>query len=135
MIECSFERYVRRARDYESAARILIYKEDRSNLRLAPCFHLIAHGIELILKSSLVAHGVDKEEIKKSYGHDLIKLWEHKSNECFRDMLFSLESEAKEAITRLDSMAPFYNQLVNLSGLHKKHQSLRYPDGSVAQIG
>lgn len=128
MIECSFERYVRRARDYESAARILIYKSKRSNLRLAPCLHLIAHGMELILKSSLVYNGIDQEEIRIKYGHDLIKLWDDKCNKHIRDALCVLESKAMRSVNASGDMAPFYDQLLNLSDLHKKTQSLRYPD-------
>lgn len=128
MIECSFERYVQRARDYESAARILICNTERDNLRIAPCLHLIAHGLELILKSSLVSNGVNQEEIRIKYGHDLVKLWNDECNKHIHDVISLLEDEAIRLINTSDRMTPFYQQLSNLSNLHKKTQSLRYPD-------
>lgn len=49
-------------------------KSERKALFFTPRFYLVSHAIELAMKSILIHHGYDEEELKKVFDHDLKKL-------------------------------------------------------------
>lgn len=63
---------------YLTAARALRFSEtwnEHAPLILRPTLHLVAHGVELLLKFPLVRRGATLETIRRDYGHELSKLW------------------------------------------------------------
>src|SRR4051812_33333797 len=58
------------------AAAEVLMREDNNSARMRffmPIHFLLGHGIEVALKSVLLAHGSSLEELKRKIGHDLKK--------------------------------------------------------------
>ena len=87
------------AHRYLSAARELRYSNtwfERPSFLQAPTIHLLAHGVELLLKYPLLAAGSSPEEVRKEFGHDLIKLWNADVNKFVRPLILDRAAEAWE---------------------------------------
>ncbi|MBY5405052.1 hypothetical protein [Rhizobium leguminosarum] len=69
---------------------------ERAKLLQAPTIHLLAHGVELLLKYSLLSSGLSPDDVRKQYGHDLVKLWNHDANKVVRPMVLARADEAWE---------------------------------------
>lgn len=65
---------LRRSAEYES-----------SKVLFTPVLHLLAHGIEVLLKANLIGAGLTLDEVRKKYGHDIAALWAHDLNRVLRD--------------------------------------------------
>lgn len=76
------------AKGFLKAADVLRRSEEykKSQILFAPTLHLTAHGIEVLLKANLVGAGLTLGEVKNKYGHSILKLWQHGSNQRLRDM-------------------------------------------------
>jgi len=103
-----------RAQEYLSAFE---YLTERGNERKFPyaSFFLLAHAIELLLKSYLAAKGVPKKELKSKFSHKLCLA----RDECER-LLVPDVPELKLLIERLNDMNEDYD--------------FRYPSGYVMQF-
>lgn len=51
-----------------------------SNALLSPTLHLLAHGIELLLKANLIGMGHVPKRVGKDFGHHLMLLWRAEQN-------------------------------------------------------
>ena len=91
---------------YLDAAEELVASKIRPNFE-APIRSLFAHAWELSLKACLRRQGMDAENVRKQFGHDLIKLWDAVDRPRFghlslRDELrFFIESLAFQHRNRL----------------------------------
>jgi len=65
---------LRRSKEYE-----------KSKILFAPVLHLLAHGVEVQLKANLIGAGLSLDETRKTYGHNILALWECAGNELLRD--------------------------------------------------
>jgi hypothetical protein len=68
------------AHKYLTAARLLRESETwstNSELLHTPTLHLLSHSIELLLKVTPLRRGGNYEDLRRSHGHDIQKLWEH----------------------------------------------------------
>ncbi|TKB19161.1 MAG: hypothetical protein E5V75_08360 [Mesorhizobium sp.] len=101
---------LKRGRSYHEAFQILA---ERSEPGLSyPAYFLLAHAIEVILKSYLAAHGVSKRDLRfKPYGHDI-------------DYIFS-ECERRGLVVTDQLMKPLIKQLAHIN----EGYDLRYPTG------
>lgn len=85
------------AHKYLSAARIVRYSDEwlrGPTLLQTPALHLLAHGIELLLKFPLLQAGVSPEDVRKRYGHDLPRLWNDAHNQATRRLCLDRSDEA-----------------------------------------
>lgn len=85
---------------YLTAARLLRESETwetRPTVLQRPTLHLLAHGIELLLKFPLVAGGMRADDVRKTFGHDLGKLWSRDENEQVRARVLVSAEEAWNA--------------------------------------
>jgi hypothetical protein len=105
---------------------------------------LIAHGIEVLLKSRLVRDGATVAEVRKKFGHDIQKLWVVDSNAEIRAKVFRIAAltweEARASGKYPDAFAEKPNEAIEsslclLSRLHSKETdfALRYiiPEGEI----
>lgn len=72
---------------YLEASRALRFSrrwERRGGVLLRPTLHLLAHGIELLLKFPLAAAGKSQKQIRDTFGHDLTALWHADANMLLR---------------------------------------------------
>jgi len=76
------------------AAQIIVDKEGNKALYRAPIAHLIAHGLEVLMKHVLLLHGEKLEHLKSQFGHDIMKMWNDNRMAPFRK---AAEEEAKVA--------------------------------------
>jgi len=73
-----------RSSSYLEVARICVENGgNRSELR-APILHLVAQGIETLLKHVHVNSSDDLKNVRNKFRHDLIKLWQHDSAKAVR---------------------------------------------------
>ncbi|WP_143526237.1 hypothetical protein [Roseivivax lentus] len=113
------ERYEELALNYLLAAQKL-WKPDPSdygdpNHLIAPTLQCLANAFELAFKSLLLAEGKSSEDIRKDYGHDLIKLWECEA----------LKGPRKEM--QISAMYnEFYEQFLVLSKRHMNSNGAKY---------
>lgn len=80
------------AQKYISAARLLRHSEtwkERPTLLQTPTLHLLAQGVELLLKYPLLAGGMSAEKVKDRFGHNLMKLWRHEANSTLRQLVLA----------------------------------------------
>ncbi|MBY3043701.1 hypothetical protein [Rhizobium leguminosarum] len=85
------------AHKYLSAAKELRFSEtwkSRPTLLQAPTIHLLAHGIELLLKYHLLADGKSPDDVRRSFGHDLVKLWNDEANRLLRPFILDQAVDA-----------------------------------------
>lgn len=101
---------LKRGRSYHQAFQIL---GERSEPGLSyPAYFLLAHAVEVILKSYLAAKGVAKRDLRhKPYGHDI-------------DYIFS-ECERRGLVAKDQLMKPLTKQLAHIN----QDFDLRYPTG------
>lgn len=71
--------------------------EERPTFLQRPTLHLLAHGIELLLKFPLIASGMSPDDVRKTFGHDLRKLWERDENVLIRARVMVSAEEAWDA--------------------------------------
>ena len=79
--------FVAGAQRYLTAAQVLCDSTEwrtRGRLLQTPALHLLAHGAELLFKYPLIRHGANQDEVRSTYGHDLLKLWSADANEILR---------------------------------------------------
>lgn len=125
------------ARRYLRAAEVLraSTEYDRGEI-LTPPLHLLAHGIELLLKANLIAGGSSANKARL-FGHDIWKLWNDERNAALRTDVLNAAAE-EWAAAKLDpawrdtfsedSAVLFEEYLKRLSELHTKETdyALRY---------
>ncbi|MBL8577701.1 MAG: hypothetical protein JNK47_10775 [Mesorhizobium sp.] len=128
------------AHRYLSAARLLLNSaefERRPNLLKIPTLHLIAHGIELLLKFPMLQAGRPVDEVRRKFGHDLNQLWDEPSNSSLRDLVIFSAIRAWSAAERSGKWSDNFSrfpeveivaQLRLLAPLHSKETdfALRY---------
>lgn len=88
------------AHKYLSAAKELRYSKtwmERPQLLQTPTIHLLAHGVELLLKYPLLAAGASSDDVRKRFGHDLVRLWNDDGNEVLRSVVSERSIEAWDA--------------------------------------
>jgi|SRR6185437_11439983 hypothetical protein len=136
------------AHRYLSAARLLRFSETWQTdpqLIHTPTLHLLAHGIELLLKYGLIVHGDSQAVVARRYGHDLALLWAAPANTELRDLVLS-QSETVWRIAQGsgqyqdafsgDPRQVLVDALSSLSALHSRETNfgLRYtlPPGTRA---
>jgi hypothetical protein len=136
------------AHRYLSAARLLRFSETwQTNARLihTPTLHLLAHGIELLLKYRLTLLGASQAEVAKQYGHDIALLWMDPANADLRDLVLT-QAETAWRMARGsglyqddfddDPRQVLVDALTSLSSLHSRQSNfgLRYtlPPGTRA---
>lgn len=59
--------------------RSALWKSD-AKLIQRPTLHLLCHGTELLLKANLIRAGLSIAQVRKSFGHDLERLWDTQEN-------------------------------------------------------
>ena len=64
-----------RSASYLTAARICAQNGGNTALLRAPILHLVAHGIEVLLKHIQVLSGKTPEKVRMEFGHDILRLW------------------------------------------------------------
>ena len=81
-------------------------------------YHLLCQSLELHLKSFIwLADRLTRDEIKKTYGHDIVKLWRH-ANE--------------RGIARYCTATPLRNKTIELVGPFYKQRKFVYLDLSMS---
>jgi hypothetical protein len=109
-----------------------------SRLLITPTNHLLAHGIELFLKGTLIRTGESEAGVRIMYGHDLFGLWNDERNVTTRsDVLLAAQEDLTEAVRSgvwaddFDSFRqpPIGEYLRSLSDAHSRQTNfaLRYP--------
>ncbi|WP_041344901.1 hypothetical protein [Nitrobacter winogradskyi] len=134
--------FVVRAKQYLYAASILVQSE-RTIIKV-PTLHLIAHGIEVLLKAPLVRASGDVEEVRKEFRHDIQKLWLADCNAEIRAKVFRIASltweEARASGKYRDAFAEKPDEAIecslrDLSRLHSPETkfALKYiiPEGEI----
>lgn len=76
--------FIANAHRYLSAAKLLTEQENWISLHQIPSLHLLAHGIELLLKYPLLRAGMSQTLISKQFGHNVALLWNLPSNKALR---------------------------------------------------
>lgn len=129
------------AHRYLSAARVLRYSgepEPISEMLKAPVLHLVAHGLELLLKYPILRGGEPQAGVTKEFGHDLGKLWLDRRNENLRRHAGIAAKEAWEEAKgsglwpddnfSLDPLEVLNKNVLDLGHLHGRGSSfaLRY---------
>lgn len=106
---------LKRGKAYYQAFRV-VAEQDEHDLRF-PTYFLLAHSVEVVLKSYLVAKGTSKKALgKKPLGHDVGAIFA----ECERNGL---------AVAH-QLMRPLANQLAEINSDY----DLRYPSGFILTI-
>lgn len=129
------------AKRFLLAGEVLRRSNDYQNgkLLITPTLHVIAHGIELFLKGSLIRSGATDAEARK-FGHDIRALWKDDGNVTTRGDILTAASEEWDAARQdpqwLDDFntfeqPPLEEYLQRLSELHTKETdyALRYVGG------
>lgn len=127
------------AKRFLSAADVLRQSEEYKSSRLlfTPVLHLLAHGIEVLLKGNLVGSGLTLDEVKRKYGHNIATLWSDGLNQLLRKEAISEARKAWEQAQTEDKWpdrfdgdpATLLNEyLATLNTLHteKSDYALRY---------
>ncbi|MEP2889640.1 hypothetical protein [Tateyamaria sp.] len=84
-----------KSKGYLEAARVIVDTKGNKPVLRAPVAHLIAHGIEVLMKHHLLRQGVPYKGLTtKKYGHNLSVLWRHEKSVRFRQ---AAKAEAKNA--------------------------------------
>jgi len=113
------------------------YQQGR--LLITPTLHVVAHGIELFLKATLIRHGATEAEARK-FRHDILALWNDSRNGPTRNDIMTAAVEEWEAAKQnpqwvddfsIFNEAPLEEYLQRLSELHTKDTdyALRYVTG------
>lgn len=79
--------FIAGAQRYLVAAQVLCASDEwrqRGRLLQTPALHLLAHGAELLFKYPLIRQGMDPNQVRSTYGHDLLRLWSDDANEILR---------------------------------------------------
>ena len=71
--------WIGRSKGFFLSAQCIAIEKKNGALFRAPIAHLIAHGLELLLKYELIINGYSDNELKK-VGHNLMEMW--KLDEC-----------------------------------------------------
>ncbi|CAG1020568.1 hypothetical protein DOJK_00433 [Patescibacteria group bacterium] len=94
----------RYAREFFNCAMITDEKLGHQlNVAPIPVMYLIAHSIELCLKSYLLFKGVPLIDLKRKYGHDLIKCFK-KAKELELDKIVNLNKIEQDAFVILNEL-------------------------------
>lgn len=134
-------RWLAESKRYLLAAEVLRQSEEYKSgkLLVTPTLHLVAHGIELFLKGTLVRGGASDTDVRK-FGHDILALWNNVLNSTTRNDILVAANEEWDA-ARQDAKwaddfeafdkAPFEEYLQRLNELHTKESdfALRYVTG------
>jgi hypothetical protein len=78
------------AHRYLTAARLLRFSDtwERNTVLIhTPTLHLLAHGMELLLKFRLLEQGHSQATVARAFGHDLVKLWSAEANTDVREVV------------------------------------------------
>ena len=78
-----------RASGFLEAARIVVDKGGNKNSLRTPVAHLIAHGLEVLMKHVLVTNGQSINDVKEKYGHSLAGLWMADEMNSFRKSAYA----------------------------------------------
>lgn len=119
---------------------------ERPTFLQTPTLHLLAHGIELLLKYPLLTNGWAADGVRKRFGHDLLSLWNQDENARLRKLVLAESNVAWEAARGsnkwqhddFDKSPPdeLLSALATLGMLHSKESgfALRYivPPGTRA---
>ena len=85
------------AHRYLTAARLLrfsdTWEQDAVSIQ-TPTLHLLAHGIELLLKFRLLEQGCSQATVAKNFGHDLAMLWAADANADVRQLVLECAERA-----------------------------------------
>lgn len=127
------------AEQFFSAAKLLSTPElVEAHIKL-PRLHLLCHGMEISMKAALLLEGANEEELRREYGHNLIKLWEDTRNANFRAVAGRLSLRVWEAakesqqwkgkVLGTDPIGEFESGLRALSVQHDRTNdfAFRYP--------
>ncbi len=135
MVDGSAVDYDQTALSYLAAAEIL-WKSEQTNPAglVAPATQLVCTGLELFLKARLLDYGLTHEELRKSYGHNIYKMWMLPQ---FEGMRKNAQKIALACDIVKESNIPDPNKYTvdwTIEYLEKlyggsTHQSLRYPKG------
>jgi hypothetical protein len=134
-------KWLAESKRYLLAAEVLRKSDEykRNGLLITPTLHLIAHGIELFLKASLIKGGASENDARK-FSHNIMGLWEDSRNEETRsDVMAAAQAEWEAARDNQhwqdDFNAfegpPLVEYLRKVSELHSKatDYALRYING------
>ncbi|MET3853783.1 hypothetical protein [Rhizobium sp. OAE497] len=75
---------------YVRSAQVLRFSEEwetEAPALLRPTLNLLSHGLELLLKVSLLHAGLTPEQVASTYRHNLRRLWDHDENRLLRELL------------------------------------------------
>lgn len=86
-------RYIRSAKELRNSDTW----NERPTFLQTPTLHLLAHGIELLLKYPLLAKGWATDGVRRKFGHDLLGLWNQDENARLRELLLAESNVAWEA--------------------------------------
>lgn len=124
---------------YLVAARTIFEHTDRPRLMLAPILHLSAHGLEVLLKSTLALQGEGARELQNQFGHNILSMWTDPRCQLVREeaLQWSETADAKAAsVARLrgpKTKAPremLDRCVADISRLHSRQpHPLRYIPG------
>jgi hypothetical protein len=80
-------KWISQAYRYLRAAKVLVDSEEYQNSRvfLTPTLNLVAHGVEISLKSNLIIGGASENEAK-GFNHNIMKLWSDERNAALRKL-------------------------------------------------
>jgi hypothetical protein len=134
-------RWLAEAKRFLLAGEVLRQSDEyqRGSLLITPTLHVLAHGIELFLKATLIRHGATQAEARK-FGHDIFALWNDSRNGPTRSDIVTAAAEEWEAAKQnpqwVDDFSifdevPLEEYLQRLSELHTKDTdyALRYVTG------
>ncbi|WP_300061948.1 hypothetical protein [uncultured Roseobacter sp.] len=96
-----------RAAGFLEAARIVADDSGGKPSLVAPIAHLVAHGLEVLLKHWLLRSGTSAKDLQHDYGHDLSKLWAAPKSEPFRK---AAEQEATRALYEAKTSGRFLDE-------------------------
>lgn len=125
---------------YLSAARLLTETTAwrRNGILETPVLHLLCHGVELLLKFSVVRYGQDDGAARR-HGHDLSSLWQSDSNTNMRREVLRIAQERWDIASKsgewpydnfdIDPRVAVKKAISDLSFLHTRESqyALRYP--------
>ena len=140
------------AKDMLAAAEALMQqqaKSSREHMRLlSPTYFLLGHGIEVSLKSVLLANGSSLDELRKNLGHDLDKAVERvialdldprsgfvasnasrvqMLNPYYRAKVFEHRVTGFKSLPPTEELAAFLGQLLELAEPQPKRSASRQP--------
>ena len=103
------------AHSYAQSAATLVKNQTDATHWNAPIYFLYFHAIELYLKASLVACGIDLEELRKKYGHSVRPL-----AELAKERGVELSDEAETVIDLMDKTDNVISSRYIRTGNHKR---------------